>query len=340
VNRLSGRLGLLLLALVLAAYLVLALAPFRWVPPRRVANGAIASTAGLSFPAPGLVRTPGAAPWLERAVALGMVRLALRVRAHDPAQQDTARIFTVSRDYHFRNLTLDQAGPDLLLRLRRPGSTLNGKPFYRLAGALAAPGWHEIEITIAPGRLLLLVDGRITLAEPLPERPLADWDPGYPVVLGNETNGNLPWRGDIALAVVEAGAERVDYARAGLLEVPERYWAMGNRPTWLLEDYAFPTSIEDWIANFVSFIPLGFLFAALGGRRASWPRALAMCALTSLSVEVAQAFFSRHPSTLDWVFNTLGGGAGALVAQWVAGRASGRAADVNGRMRAAQAGEQ
>jgi hypothetical protein len=312
-RRLSGWLGLCLVGLVLLAYVVLALAPFRWVPPRRTMNAATAGAAGLTFPAPGIARTHEPPRWLGRAAEVGAVQLDLRLRTHAPTQRKT-RIFTVSRDYHYRNLSLDQEGPDLILRLRRPGSTPNGKPAYRLAGVLGDTRWHAIEITIAPGRLHVLVDGALALARGLPERPLGEWDRRYLVALGNELHGNLPWRGEVARALVQVGAERVDYARPGVLDVPAEFWAFANKPTWLFEDFVFPSSLDDWVANFVAFVPLGFLLAALGRGRDAWRRAVLLCAATSLTVEIAQGFFSRHPSTMDWILNTLGGGVGAGIA--------------------------
>lgn len=327
---LSGRLGLVLVALVLSAYLALALAPFRWVPPRHTLNAAAAGAGGLTFSAPGLARTRDAPGWLEQASDLGTLRLDLRLRTYAPAPRRPGRIFTVSRDYHFRNLTLDQMGSDLVLRLRRPGGTPNGKPAYRLAGVLGDTNWHDIEVAIAPASLRVTVDGTLALARTLPERPLVGWDRRYLVAIGNELHGNLPWRGQVARAVVEVGPERIDYATAGLLELPERFWAFANRPTWLFEDFAFPESLDDWVANFIAFVPLGFLLAALGGKRDSWRRALVLCAVASLVVEVAQAFFSRHPSTMDWVLNSLGGGVGAAMACWLVGRVARSAPGTDG----------
>lgn len=319
-KHLSGGLGWILVACVLVAYLVLALAPFRWVPPRRAPNGARAEAAGLVFPAPGLARSGEAPGWLAGAAELGTLALDLRIRTYDPARRELGRIFTVSRDYHFRNLTVDQDGPDLIVRLRRPGSTPNGKPPYRLAGVLGDREWHEVQILIAPGRLGVRIDGRVALTRVLPDRPLVDWDRRYLVAVGNELHGNRPWRGEVACAVVEVDGERIDYARPGRLNVPERFWAFANSPTWLFEDYVYPDSVEDWLANFIAFVPLGFLLAALGRTPGSWRRALVACAIASLVVEVAQGLFSRHPATIDWVLNTLGGGAGGAIAAWLASR--------------------
>jgi VanZ family protein len=312
----SRLLGLLPVALVLFAYLILALAPFKWAPPRRLANAVAADADGVRFSGAGLARTREAPRWLARAIELGSLRLDLRFRTYAPEQHGPARIFTISRDLHLRNLTLGQQGRDLVLRLRRPGSTANGTPSYRLPEVLGGTGWHEVELVIAPGSLRVWADGEMVLAAPLPERPLANWDRHYLVALGNELNGLRPWRGEVARAVVQVGDERVDYSSSAILELPERFWVFANRPRWGYEDYIYPHSLADWIGNLGLLIPLGFLVAARDGTRGSWCRALAVCALTSLVVEIAQVFFSRHPSASDLVLNILGGAAGASIARW------------------------
>ena len=318
---LSGRAGLVLVGLVLLAYGVLALAPFRWAPPRRIENAATADAAGIRFPAAGLAHSREAPPWLDRAATLDRLRLELRFRTYSPRQDGPARIFTISRDLHLANLTLGQEGSDLVLRLRRPGSTPNGKPAYPLAGVAGDARWHEVEIVIVPGRLRVAVDGRPALDTPLPERALAGWNRSDLVALGSELNGLRRWRGEVARAVVEVDGESVDYASPGALVLPETFWSFANRPRWLLPEDIDHTSIEDWVANFACFVLLGFLLGAIGGRRGSWPRALMICALASFVVEVAQGFFSRHPDSIDWALNTLGGATGAGIARWTIGHA-------------------
>jgi hypothetical protein len=313
-QRLQRPIGWGLVALMAAAYLGLALAPFRWVPPRRTVNGATADAGGLGFAAPGLASTPEPPAWLSRAAETGTLRLDLRLRAYASDEGETGRIFTVSRDYHSRNVTLDEEGTDLVLRLRRPGATPNGKPAYRLPAVLTDTDWHDVQVTIAPGQLRVTIDGRVVLTEPLAERPLRDWDLGHRVALGNEHHGHLPWRGEVARAVVEVGSTTIDYASPNAVEVRTHFWQFGNRPTWFLEDYVYPHSVEDWLANFIAFVPLGFLLTALGRRPRAWRRAIWLCAIGSLLVEIAQGFFARHPATMDWAFNTLGAAVGAAVA--------------------------
>jgi pectate lyase len=317
---LSGRPGLLLTSFVLLAYVGVALAPFRWAPPRRHANAAAAGADGIRFPSAGLAHSAAPPSWLERAAALGTLRLELRFRTYALDQDGPSRIFTVSRDLHFADLTVGQEGSDLLLLLRRPGSAPNGKPAYAVPGVFRGAEWRDVEVTIAPGALRIAVDGQIALDAPLPERPLAGWNRGHLVALGNELNGLRPWRGEIARAVVDVDGERIDYARPGALEVPDTFWSFANTPRWLVPDEIDGNIVKDWAANLGAFVLLGFLLGTLGGRRGSWRRALAVGALASLGVEMAQGVFSRHPDSIDWALNTAGAAVGAGMARWLIGR--------------------
>jgi hypothetical protein len=322
---LAGRPGLFLVGLALVSYGALALAPFRWAPPRRLQNAAVADAGGLHFPAAGLAHSRQAPDWLPRAAELGTVHLDLRVRTSSPRQRGSARIFTVSRDLHLANLMLGQHGSDLVLRLRRPGSTPEGKPAYAVPGVFRDTEWHDVQVAIAPGILRIVIDGQRALEAPLPDHPLAGWSPGYLVAVGAELNGLRRWRGEVARAVVTVDGGSVDYARAGVLEIPPTFWSYANRPRWLVSEELNDGVLTDWAANFASFVVLGFLLGALGGPRGSWRRALAICTLISLGVELAQGVFSRHPDAIDWALNTLGGGAGAGMARWLVGRSLGRA---------------
>jgi hypothetical protein len=327
---LSGRPGLVLVGVVFLAYGALALAPFHWVPPRRVDNAATIAAEGIRFRGAGLAHTREAPGWLERAATLGGLRLSLRIRTYSLEQNGPARIFTVSRDLHVANIMVGQHGPDLVLRLRHSGTSPAGKPQYSVRGAFRDTDWHDVEVVIAPGNLRVVVDGRLRLDTPLPERALTGWHRGHLVALGNELNGLRPWLGEVTRAVVDVDGERIDYARPGALTLPDTFWMFANRPKWLLPDEVDHDSYKDWGANLASFVLLGFLLGALGGTQGSWRRALAVCALASLSIEVAQGFFSRHPDSTDWVLNTLGGGAGAGVARWLVGHGLGGAEDASG----------
>lgn len=76
----------------------------------------------------------------------------------------------------------------------------------------------------------------------------------------------------------------------------------------------------DLWSNFLGYLPLGTLTALALRRpgRAGWPAALVaafLAAALSFALEVTQQFLpERHPSLLDWVLNSGGAAAGALLA--------------------------
>jgi VanZ family protein len=76
---------------------------------------------------------------------------------------------------------------------------------------------------------------------------------------------------------------------------------------------------QDMIINILGFIPMGFLLSALmwhAGHRTMARRLLVVmlvCGIISLAIELAQAWIpTRSSQLLDWILNTLGGGAGVL----------------------------
>ncbi len=79
-------------------------------------------------------------------------------------------------------------------------------------------------------------------------------------------------------------------------------------PAWF--NYAF----VEFAANVMLFVPLGFLVAALLGRRRAWV-AIIVGALASIAIECVQWLMlpERYPSAGDVLANTIGAGIGAAV---------------------------
>jgi VanZ family protein len=82
--------------------------------------------------------------------------------------------------------------------------------------------------------------------------------------------------------------------------------------------------LADVMLNLVGFIPLGFIVAAvffqLGGpfHRHNFVMALVFCFLTSLTIEIVQAWLpSRSSQMLDLMLNTVGGLCGATIFRFV-----------------------
>ncbi len=79
----------------------------------------------------------------------------------------------------------------------------------------------------------------------------------------------------------------------------------------------------DVVANLIGYVPLGALLAAtlarrrLGGAR-TWSLASLVAAVLSYLLEVGQGLLpQRVPSLLDWMLNSAGAMAGALVGLWI-----------------------
>jgi hypothetical protein len=330
-------LRLLLAAAIIAAYPLASFAPFQplhWSFPKQVRNGAeLLAQGGIAFPTPGVVRSVRPPDWVAAAMRSQQLELELRVHAFESDQHGPARIFTLSADPYYRNLTIGQEGENLILRLRTAGTDLNGiradgAPFAELQGIFQrSDAWVEIRLGIEPGRLRLSATApqtgqRTEFETALAPEPLRDWDPSYLVGLGNELTSDRVWLGEIGQALVRTGGTSFDYAAAdahGALEVsPERFWF--SRQNFTLVPFS-DFELEDGLVNVVGYVPLGLLFGVVGwlrgGARRGWPRLVALVlavAAVSATFEFLQfAFPHRHPSTTDLVLNTLGGAIGILM---------------------------
>ena len=315
---LSGRPGYALVGLILAAYVVSGLAPFRWKPPEYVTNGAVIETGRIRFDTPGLVRSLSAGPWSERAHRSHSFRVALRVRSSSAEQFGPARIFSFSDNPRVRNLTIGQAGADLVLRLRTPATSLNGSPDYIMPGVFTTTRWIDIDVVVRDERVTVLVDGQGVLSESLPPQPLSHWNRSYGVILGNEATGDRPWLGEMTQAILAVDGWSLNMLQSGELEAPSRYW------TGKINHSLFERRISDWnyddvsdgILNFLCFMPLGFVLVMARGRHGSLILAVILCAAISFCMETAQICFEfRQPSSSDWVLNTVGAFVGAVLAR-------------------------
>ena len=74
------------------------------------------------------------------------------------------------------------------------------------------------------------------------------------------------------------------------------------------------SSIVPILLNFVLFFPLGFLlpflFRSCSG---NWKKVIAICGVTSLTIELLQLFGGRYAEVEDVLINTLGGASGYIV---------------------------
>ena len=274
----------------------------------------------LHFRSPGIAYTEDAPVWLSRAIHTSSFELSLDVRTAGQAQIGPARIFALSLNPYRVNLVVGQWGSTLSVRMRNPSTSLNGTPAYAVKNVFDDLDWHQIEIAITPEALKVRVDGKDSVAAPLPDRPLQRWDPDYRLALGNELSGDRPWLGSIRKAVVRVDDQSFDYLAPGALRYPEKLSVKSGRIITIVPfvDADFSRSILlDWAKNLLGFVPFGWLVVMARRPRPGFFLAIVFSAGISITIEVGQLliFTSRVPSTEDFILNILGAALGA----WLAG---------------------
>jgi len=314
---LQGRLGQIFLSAIALLYLYFALTPFTWDPPRWAKNGAQFEDGDiLVLASPGMIRSEESAPLLASAIEQNEFKLSLRLRSALPIQKGPARIFTISANPYFRNLTVGQENHDLVVRLRTPETTPNGLPPYVVHDFFDSKSQRRIDLLIDGNEVRLTLDGSEVLADSLPKDALRAWDSDFRVALGNELTWDRPWLGQIAVAVIGVGAEEFDLLRTDTMELPSGFWS-GNdwrffHPRSL---FSLDYSSTDLVLNFLCFVPAGFLLVMIRSRPGSVAFALRVVAVGSFFVESVQICFAgRYPSAIDWILNVLGTGFGAWLA--------------------------
>jgi len=156
---------------------------------------------GLRFDG-GTARSEGPATKVVEAVErTGELTLEAWVRSGDLSQEGPARIATVSdgveRDQV--NVHLGQETRALSVRLRATCGLFNWwtvPDVFTSEGALL-----HVALTFVDGVQRTYVRGELVLAERL-EGSLGDWDPDYPLVVGNDATMDRPFHGDVLLVAV------------------------------------------------------------------------------------------------------------------------------------------
>jgi VanZ like family len=293
-------------AAVLGLYAFLSLEPFDWQLPRQQPNHAERLRDGWRFTGPGIVIAEPPHPWLEAAQDAETLGVSLLVRPSSSAQSGPARILTMSRDTHLRNLTLAQEDDDLVVRLRTEETDLNGlragEPLARLENVFDAGSWVAIDLRIRPRELAITVDGARALVTELPGSVLGSWHSFLRLALGNEMTCDHP-----------------DYARRGDVDVPATCWVLGHAPAIAPFRLFLP---QDALRNVLMYLPLGCLLGVLirARTRLAFAGGLLAVVAVSASLEVAQLFLaSRFASIDDVIHNTIGGGLGLGLSWWLAG---------------------
>jgi len=115
--RVAGIVAMLVLFLLATTY------PFTWLT-----NSAVRTDGSAVFPAPGILRT--AEPFAEFADLTDGLSVALDAKPFLTHQFGPARLLSIGFDHHHGNLILGQQNRDLVVRVRRAGSSEIGTPAY------------------------------------------------------------------------------------------------------------------------------------------------------------------------------------------------------------------
>lgn len=312
------------------------------------ANGAsLAPGAGIIFATPGIVIDRGGGAMIyERVAAGGSVTLLVYGESHKADQSGPARMASLSTDTWHRNLTLGQDGADLVLRLRTPVTGPNGAKQVFVAPDAIRPGHMQLFAATYDGAAVrIFVDGLLKLQETVALGDFSNWDPSYPLVLGNEATGDRPWLGtlgDVAIYAralspeeierlsperLRAGGERPAYhlgrrclnaghpdtrrARFGACERPEVFTNAGIAPVLGFG----PRQPSDYVTNLLFYALPGaaLVLARLAGRRRA--ALIGLFVLHPALSEIAQSFVASRTSSLQDMLTAWAGLAvGAVVA--------------------------
>jgi hypothetical protein len=157
----------------------------------------------LQFTGGGLLRSSQPPKRLYDAVrASGAFTVELWLKSERTDQQGPARIFSLSANPSQRNLTIGQQADALEVRLRTTQTDANGQPATATAAGSLSTAWmHVVVCRDAEGLLRIDVDGREVARKTVPG-DFSNWDDNFPLLLGNESTGDRPWHGRLALLAV------------------------------------------------------------------------------------------------------------------------------------------
>ena len=105
------------------------------------------------------------------AQAAGRLTIDLEARPRFPQHHPPAPIMMLARDFWHTSFAIGQDEKDLLLWVRRAGSTANGEPPFSVADVFRQNHWTKVKVEIVGARLAVFVDGKARLCENFPPAP-------------------------------------------------------------------------------------------------------------------------------------------------------------------------
>lgn len=129
----------------------------------------------------------------------------------DHQKKEFPRIISFSSDPGFCNFALVQQGRDLIVRLRTTKTDLYGRnPGSVIKNIFKSDDPVHIVLTNDFHLERIFVNGRLILQAPSPGGKFSNWEPSYPLVLGNVMTGERTWNGRLFLVAVYKRALSTD----------------------------------------------------------------------------------------------------------------------------------
>ncbi len=157
------------------------------------------ATPGIDFTGEGqAISRPFSRPFYESLMKGKGFSLEVLISPANNHQDGPARIVSYSLNQNYRNFTLGQRGIDLIMRLRTKNTNLNGtEPVLIVEDVFTRVEPLHIAVSYNFEEQSVFVNGSIRTTSILPGGDFRNWDPGYPLILGNEATGDRPWLGKI-----------------------------------------------------------------------------------------------------------------------------------------------
>jgi hypothetical protein len=298
---------------------ILAYFPFDWNPPHTISNDVTRTAQGdLRFGEHNSARSSGSPEWLTAAQSAERLTIDLEARPQFP-QLQPASIMMLASDFWHTSFAIGQDETDLVLWVRRTGSSDNGDPPFTVPDVFRPNHWTSVRVGIVGERLTVIVDGKARLHESLPSGTLRNWRSGR-IALGDEVHGGNGWSGEIRRAQVATVGDSIDYVRPGALLVPPSYFYFPDHIT------PFPPPVaSEWfilVLHLLSFVLVGFLLVWSGRPAVTVPSATIMGFGLALVLALGKFFFDgRHTSVADLVVQFVGSLVGAMLGRWALSKA-------------------
>ena len=190
----------------LVVLMLLLLWPFDFIFPFQQDNHVewMADSNGVAFLPRGQILSESSPVRLHQTLLAGRgLTLEAWLASEDKDQHGPARIVSYSLNPSLRNFMLGQEGSDLVVRLRTTQTNLNGTdPEFVVENVFLKTGFQHIVVTYNFLEQRVYVDGELRRKADIPGGGFDNWDPSYPLVLGNEATGNREWLGKISLLAI------------------------------------------------------------------------------------------------------------------------------------------